>query len=1201
MIALRRRQGWQNTAARRRKSPWMVLLAVLLSLAQMQYALAAITNTVVATGTYGGATVNSPPATENVDVQDLAPDLSVDKRARTPTYVNAGDVLTFDIDVTNTGNATLTNVTVSDPDADGLVCPGGGTVIPTMAPGETVTCIATMIIVPADVTAGFVTNTTEATATDPGGNPVGPAQDTETVLRTAVDLLTIKSLASADATPSEGATVTFRIDVTNNGPEQATGVELTDVLPTGLTYASDTGGGVYDPGTGVWNIGTIPAGVTASLEISATVDAGTAGQTITNNVAVTGLDQNDSNPTGDDLTESIEISSADLVTVKSLVTGGTFRDGDTVQFQIIVTNNGPDEATNVSLTDILPAGLTASPPMASVSQGSFDEPTGLWSVGTIAAGASATITLNATIDAGQGGNTITNVTTAAESADVTDPSTAGDVLDASLVVEPPEIDAVDDGTTGVDGRVGATGVVNVFDNDTLDGNPFVPADVNLTNLTPGGPMTLNADGTVDVAAGTPAGVYTITYEICIAAYPTICDTAEVSVTVDPPVIDAIDDTTGTIADGTNGSPDHINVFDNDTLDGSPFDPADVILTEISQGPGSYLVLQPDGTIDVPPGTPAGTYTLEYQICDAVNPTICDTAIATIVVEQLATISGYVYEDTNGNGLFDPVGDARQGGYTVELVVGGLVIDSVVTAADGSYSITGIPAAPGYRLVFRDPGGNIIGGISNITLSSGQHLTDQNMPINPSGVVYDALTRLVVQGAVVTITDGGGNPLPGACLVDPAWQGQTTGADGGYRFDIIPGADPACPVGETRYVIEVTPPAGYLQAVSTILPPMPGDAELTACTFDAVPGGACQTADSMSPPPPGVPAVYALSILLEAGDPYFMHNHIPLDPVPSTTNITVTKVADRRIVRRGERVGYSIDVTNEDANTHNDLTLIDIIPAGFRFVPGSATVDGVAATPVESGARLEFSGLMLGPNQTITIMIQLDVLSTAGPGDYINRARIYDSGGNLLAAEATATVEVQIEAVFDCSDVIGRVFDDRNRNGYADDGEPGLPAVRVVTVNGVLITTDRHGRFHVACADIPDSAIGSNFILKLDTRTLPTGYRLTTENPRVVRLTAGKTVKINFGAAEGRVVRLDVNGGAFEESSATLKPRWLAGIDQLIDVLRKEHSVLRLIYRATPGEGELARQRVNAIIAIVREKWDSHSESYPLEIESEILN
>ncbi|MEX0277796.1 MAG: hypothetical protein AB3N19_09785 [Ruegeria sp.] len=1200
-MAMRWRQDGRQAALRRRKSPWTVLLAVLLSLAQVQYALAAISNTVTATGSFNGSPVVSNPASVDVDVENLAPAFSVDKRATTPTYVNAGDIVTYEIDVINTGNTTLTSITVSDPDADALICPGGGTTIPTLAPGQTVTCPATAIVIPADVTAGFITNTATASGFDPDSNPVGPEQDTETVFRTAVDLVTVKSLASANPTPGEGATVTFRIDVTNNGPEPATGVELTDLLPAGLTYAGDTGGGLYNSGTGVWTVGAIAVGVTVSLEISATVDAGTAGQTIINTVAVTGLDQNDTNPAGDDLTESITISSADLVTVKTLLTGGAVFDGDTVQFQIVVTNNGPDDATNISLTDILPAGLTYSGAGATESQGSFDQPSGIWSVGTIANGANATLTLEATIDAGQGGNTITNTTTAAVSADIGDPTTAGDILDASVVVGLPVIDAVDDGTTGVDGLAGATGVVNVFTNDTINTNPFVPADVNLTNLTPGGPLTLNPDGSVDVAPGTPAGIHTITYEICIALYPAICDTAVVSVTVALPVIDAVDDSSPTVADGAAGTADYLNVFDNDTLNGAAFLPAAVTLTELSQGPGSFLVLQPDGTIDVPPGTPAGTYTLDYQICDVVNAAVCDTATATVVVDVPASIAGYVYLDANGNGIFDIGSDPPQGGYIVELIIGGIVIASVTTNPDGSYLIPSIPAGPGYRLVFRDPANNIVGGISNITLAPGENLIDQNLPIDPSGVVYDALSRLPVAGAVVTMTDGVGTPLPAACLVNPASQGQVTGVDGGYRFDIIPGADPACPLGETRYQILVAPPAAFLPGVSAILPPMAGDAEITACTFDAVPGGACQTSASPNPPPAGTPALYALAILLEAGDPHFIHNHIPVDPVPNTVNIVVTKIADRRVLRRGERVGFTIEIANQDPNVHPNLTLVDVIPAGFRFVPGSATVDGAPANPTETGARLDFIGINLGPNQTITIRLLLDALSTAGPGKYVNRARLFDAANTLVAPEATATVEIQLEAVFDCSDVIGRVFDDRNRNGYIDEDEPGLPGVRLATVNGLLITTDRHGRFHVACAELPDKTIGSNFILKLDTRTLPTGYRMTTENPRVVRLTAGKTVKMNFGAAAGRIVRLDINGGAFEDGSTDLKPRWIAGIDQLIDVLRREHSVLRLVYQSGRGEGALARERVNTIIAIVRQRWDSFNESYPLEIESEIRN
>ena len=1184
-----------------RRSPRTVPLALLLSLAPPQHAFATIDNTAVATGAFGGSPVSSPPASVSVDVENLAPALGIDKRAITPTYVNAGDVLTYGIDVTNTGNATVTAIAVSGPDADAPVCPGGGTTIPILAPGRTVTCTATTIVVPADVTAGFVAAAAEAVGTDPIGSPVGPVRDSGAVFRTTADIVTVASLASADPTPDEADTVTFRIDVTNNGPERATGVELTNLLPAGLTYDSDTGGGLYNSGAGVWNAGAVPTGVTVSLEISATVDSGTSGQTIVNTVAVTGLDHNDTNPVGDDLTESIMITSADLVTAKTLLTGGALHDGDTVEFGIAVANNGPDDATNVSLTDILPAGLTASGAVATMSQGSFDRPTGAWTIGDIANGANATIVLEATIDAGRGGGTVTNTTTAAVSADIGDPTTAGDDLDASLTVGLPAIDAVDDGTSGVDGLTGATGVIVVLTNDAINAKPFAPADVDLTGLTPGGPLTLNPDGTVDAAPRTPAGVHTLTYEICIVAYPAICDTALASVTVAAPVIDAADDSSATVADGVAGAPDYLNVLDNDTLNDALFPPAAVTVTELSQGPGGFLVQRPDGTIDVPAGTPAGTYTLDYRVCDVVNPAVCDTATATVAVGVPASVAGHVYLDSDGDGVFDPGRDAPQSGYIAELSVGGGVIASVATEVDGSYHIPSIPAGSGYRLVFRDRSNAIVGDASNIALARGENLIGRNFPIDPSGIVYDTLSRMPVAGAVVTMTDGAGAPLPAACLINPANQGRTTGVDGGYRFDIMPGADRACPPGETRYRIVVAPPATHLPGVSAILPPMAGDAKIAACPFDAAPGGACQTADSPDPPPPGTPALYALSILLESGAPRFIHNHIPVDPAPNTADIAVAKIADRRVVRRGERVGFTVEIVNRGPNVHPDLTLADVVPAGFRFSPGSATVNGAPAAPTESGARLDFTGIDLGPNRTVTVRLLLDAQDAAGPGRHVNRARLFGAGGVLMAPEATATVEIPPEAVHDCSDVIGRVFDDRNRNGHIDEDEPGLPGVRLATADGPPVVTDRHGRFHVVCAGPPGESIGSNFVLQLDTRTLPSGYRMTTENPRVVRPTAGETIETDFGAASGRIVRLDINAGAFEDGTTGLGPRWSRGIDRLIRVLREEHSVLRLVYRAGRGEGALAQERVDAIVATVRERWASFDEIYPLEIESEIQN
>ena len=128
------------------------------------------------------------------------------------------------------------------------------------------------------------------------------------------------------------------------------------------------------------------------------------------------------------------IPAADLVTVKTLLSGDATPDeGDTVTFQIVVTNNGGDDATGVFLNDLLPAGLTPTANNGTVSQGSYSAANGIFGIGDIPVGGSATLILEGTVDAGQGGNTIQNITTAA-TGDQVDPSTVGDDLEESVVV-----------------------------------------------------------------------------------------------------------------------------------------------------------------------------------------------------------------------------------------------------------------------------------------------------------------------------------------------------------------------------------------------------------------------------------------------------------------------------------------------------------------------------------------------------------------------------------------------------------------------------------------------------------------------------------------------------------------------------------------------------------------------------------------------
>ena len=95
---------------------------------------------------------------------------------------------------------------------------------------------------------------------------------------------------------------------------------------------------------------------------------------------------------------------------------------------------------------------------------------------------------------------------------------------------------------------------------------------------------------------------------------------------------------------------------------------------------------------------------------------------------------------------------------------------------------------------------------------------------------------------------------------------------------------------------------------------------------------------------------------------------------------------------------------------------------------------------------------------------------------------------------------------------------------------------------------------MTCADVPNAQIGSNFLMKLDPRTLPAGYALTTENPRDVRLTRGKITKLNFGASKRRDVALDLTKDAFRQRP-DLKPKFASGMDRLVSLLQqgKGHS------------------------------------------------
>jgi hypothetical protein len=230
-------------------------------------------------------------------------------------------------------------------------------------------------------------------------------------------------------------------------------------------------------------------------------------------------------------------------------------------------------------------------------------------------------------------------------------------------------------------------------------------------------------------------------------------------------------------------------------------------------------------------------------------------------------------------------------------------------------------------------------------------------------------------------------------------------------------------------------------------------------------------------------------------------------------------------------------------------------------------------------------------------------SGVGEGEFVNRAQaMHAITATALSSEATATVRIVPDPTLDCTDVIGKVYDDANRNGLQDLGEAGIPGVRLATARGLVATTDRYGRYHIACAITPREGRGSNFVLKLDDRTLPTGFRAASNVLQVQRATRGKALELNFGASIHRVIGLDVSDPVFEPGTVEMRAIWKPRIELLLAELRHAPATLRLSYLADLEEPALVAKRVAWLEAEITNRWRAGENccAFELTIESEVF-
>jgi adhesin/invasin len=214
---------------------------------------------------------------------------------------------------------------------------------------------------------------------------------------------------------------------------------------------------------------------------------------------------------------------------------------------------------------------------------------------------------------------------------------------------------------------------------------------------------------------------------------------------------------------------------------------------------------------------------------------------------------------------------------------------------------------------------------------------------------------------------------------------------------------------------------------------------------------------------------------------------------------------------GDLIRYTVKIEN---NIAQDTTfrLNNLIPKGFSFVEGSvssSTANGTVNSTIISAHEFNAENLIIYSDSELTMVYILRVGAGAKKGTHKSYAEAFKALESISNRAATE-VEITGDPMLDESLIFGTVYADANANGMQDEGEIGIPGVRIVTAEGYIITTDQFGRYHLLNILGGEWGIGRNFIMKVDESSLPKGSTFTTANPLLRRLTPGIPVRFDFG-------------------------------------------------------------------------------------------
>ncbi|MGY8914053.1 MAG: Ig-like domain-containing protein, partial [Flavobacteriales bacterium] len=321
-----------------------------------------------------GTDLNGCESTDSITIEvNGKADLSLSKDVDN-TNPNVGDTVLFTLTLTNNGPNDATNVEVMDHVPSGFTVGtinNGGIltadtitwVIPIVGVGNEILTYEAIINAPLGTVDEYenIAEITKMDQYDPDSTPNNDDndqseddEDNHTIPTPTVDLAVDKSVNKLES--FIGDTVVFTISVTNNGPYAATNVGIAEALPAGYQFVSSNSiKGSYDPLISLWSIPLIEIGQTVNLELTVSV---TAINDYNNIASLSFVDQLDTHSPNDSDQIGIVIKEMSDISLRKTSDTSNPNVGETVIFTLTVTNDGPNDATNVTVVDYVPSGFS---------------------------------------------------------------------------------------------------------------------------------------------------------------------------------------------------------------------------------------------------------------------------------------------------------------------------------------------------------------------------------------------------------------------------------------------------------------------------------------------------------------------------------------------------------------------------------------------------------------------------------------------------------------------------------------------------------------------------------------------------------------------------------------------------------------------------------------------------------------------------